>query len=607
MLSLQWCPGTTRENVSPVKKKRTGTPSPSISPSPNNLGAEARAPPLASAPPSASAPPPPAPTPTSPPASPAAPKSASSDGETWFFNCRCGEKGWGLDDGTAQWQCEKCHSWQHERCVSIGGGGVPSPYLCHECAPVAAPTCVLARAAARPLEPEKSQYEIERDERIKRNADFLASLGLGGGLAPAEEKKKVKKPAVKKRKAEPREPARKSSRVRGEAAKDYVAEDGGDDDAAAAWTPRAARAPRGKRLPAAAVAELERQCGEVRSLTAAERAAADVARAGLAEYGNAAGRARAYLATVENLRRPRWLETLEASSILAGKSQSNRDKVMVVLEKCAAGLGVGAVAWPSPFLCDAELPMTLGSDVEMLKYCGKRLECAHGADISNGWAYSHAFGKLKAYQTALLGEAAFDAPPLSELDDDAVEALVPDHIKAVCAARPVTPEPAPAPEGGAAPAAPEAAAAPAAPEPEPAATPESEPAATPESERAATPPPEPMDLDGGTPVDRLKAMEERILEERRVREAPADAPLPEPEAPPAEAPPAEAPPAAPAAAEAPVVAEVPVVAEAPAPAEAAAPAAEKKQTDLRTFFAPKPKKQPEPKKQQTLDSFFKKA
>ena len=289
MLSLQWCPGTTRENVSPVKKKRTGTPSPSISPSPNNL----------------------APTPTSPPASPAAPKSASSDGETWFFNCRCGEKGWGLDDGTAQWQCEKCHSWQHERCVSIGGGGVPSPYLCHECAPVAAPKCVLARAAARPLEPEKSQYEIERDERIKRNADFLASLGLGGGLAPTEEKKKVKKPAVKKRKAEPREPARKSSRVRGEAAKDYVAEDGGGDDGgeAAAWTPRAARAPRGKRLPAAAVAELERQCGEVRSLTAAERAAAGVARAGLAEYGNAAGRARAYLATVENLRRPRWLET----------------------------------------------------------------------------------------------------------------------------------------------------------------------------------------------------------------------------------------------------------------------------------------------------------
>ena len=181
MLSLQWCPGTTRENVSPVKKKRTGTPSPSISPSPNNLAPEARAPP-----PAASAPPA-APTPTSPPASPAAPKSASSDGETWFFNCRCGEKGWGLDDGTAQWQCEKCHSWQHERCVSIGGGGVPSPYLCHECAPVAAPKCVLARAAARPLEPEKSQYEIERDERIKRNEAFMASIGIdphGKGALP---------------------------------------------------------------------------------------------------------------------------------------------------------------------------------------------------------------------------------------------------------------------------------------------------------------------------------------------------------------------------------------------------------------------------------------
>ncbi|KAH8049467.1 exodeoxyribonuclease III [Aureococcus anophagefferens] len=97
---------------------------------------------------------------------------------------------------------------------------------------------------------------------------------------------------------------------------------------------------------------------------------------------------------------------------------------MVVLEKCAAGLGVGAVAWPQPFLCDAELPMTLGADVEMLKYCGKRLECAHGADISNGWAYSHAFGKLKAYQTALLGEAAFSSAAAVGLRQRRPSALV---------------------------------------------------------------------------------------------------------------------------------------------------------------------------------------
>ena len=30
--------------------------------------------------------------------------------------------------------------------------------------------------------PPKSQYEIERDERIARNEAFMRSLGLGGGL-----------------------------------------------------------------------------------------------------------------------------------------------------------------------------------------------------------------------------------------------------------------------------------------------------------------------------------------------------------------------------------------------------------------------------------------
>ena len=59
--------------------------------------------------------------------------------------------------------------------------------------------------------------------------------------------------------------------------------------------------------------------------------------------------------------------------------------------------------WPDRArLCDHQNPLTLGSDTELLKYCGKRLEVVHGEDTSNGWAYTHALGKLKAYQALLV-------------------------------------------------------------------------------------------------------------------------------------------------------------------------------------------------------------
>ncbi|KAH8091148.1 exodeoxyribonuclease III [Aureococcus anophagefferens] len=122
-------------------------------------------------------------------------------GETWRFKCHCGVDCQDFDDGEAMWQCEQCESWQHARCAmpSCMHRICPDPYFCRECAPIVAQKRP-APPAGPPPEPEKSPYEKERDARIARNADFLASLGLGGGLAPTEEKKKK---TVKKRKAEP--------------------------------------------------------------------------------------------------------------------------------------------------------------------------------------------------------------------------------------------------------------------------------------------------------------------------------------------------------------------------------------------------------------------
>ena len=99
---------------------------------------------------------------------------------------------------------------------------------------------------------------------------------------------------------------------------------------------------------------------------------------------------------------------------------------MVVLERCAAGIGLTLPHWPDRArLCDHQCPLTLGSDTELLKYCGKRLEVVHGEDTSNGWAYTHALGKLKAYQALLVTEAAFSNVPLADLEQAALERLMP--------------------------------------------------------------------------------------------------------------------------------------------------------------------------------------
>ena len=111
---------------------------------------------------------------------------------------------------------------------------------------------------------------------------------------------------------------------------------------------------------------------------------------------------------------------------LSTKNATHTDKVMVVLERCAAGIGLTLPHWPDRArLCDHQNPLTLGSDTELLKYCGKRLEVVHGEDTSNGWAYTHALGKLKAYQALLVTEQAFSNVPLADLEQAALEKLMP--------------------------------------------------------------------------------------------------------------------------------------------------------------------------------------
>ena len=281
--------------------------------------------------------------------------------------------------------------------------------------------------------PPKSQYEIERDERIARNEAFMRSLGLGGGLGAVVPQ--LRRPAAaprpkRPRDWEPREGERKSSRLAGEPAPDLfdVRRDALAEADAEAPARRCAhfRVPRGSRLTEDASTSLNNVCGETRSLTEAELKAAKEARERLEGEWNRASDCRRVMAAIPNLRRPPWLASLERSPILSTKNATHTDKVMVVLERCAAGIGLTLPHWPDRArLCDHQCPLTLGSDTELLKYCGKRLEVVHGEDTSNGWAYTHALGKLKAYQALLVTEAAFSNVPLADLEQGELERLMP--------------------------------------------------------------------------------------------------------------------------------------------------------------------------------------
>jgi len=85
----------------------------------------------------------------------------------------------------------------------------------------AAPAAAAPMAAITPIaNPEGlSEYELERKARIERNEAFMASLGLGGGLAAVDEgkRKAASQRGVSRKRAKkaPSEPPRRSQRVQG--------------------------------------------------------------------------------------------------------------------------------------------------------------------------------------------------------------------------------------------------------------------------------------------------------------------------------------------------------------------------------------------------------
>ena len=214
----------------------------------------------------------------------------------------------------------------------------------------------------------KSQYEIERDERIKRNEAFLVSLGLGkDGAAKLKAPKKASAPRTPRAK-KVRGPRRTSSRLSGGAAPvERLSYDASHFDE----TPRPKK--RARRGPKA-----------VDYMTDAERAM-------LGEFDMDA-----------------FEEFLTDEHPI---SEDNRRQVMRQAEKLVSGQGVRydspTYGWDEGVVFRKGEPVTMSSDIIQVIADARDFEDEHGRDHGNGWLLNHPLRKLLIFQTHVArGEAA---------------------------------------------------------------------------------------------------------------------------------------------------------------------------------------------------------
>jgi len=152
-----------------------------------------------------------------------------------------------------------------------------------------------------------------------------------------------------------------------------------------------------------------------------ELSANSIGRLGAIKMGNAEyyGNARDTLKQQSGIRLPGWLDQLE-KVVLGGKSVANRNQTMFALERACCGLGLRHRSWPDSVGLLVGRGLTLGADTEALKREGQKMEAEHGDDVSNGWAYNHALGKLRFFQIHLL-RTKIASRELDCKDDDLFE------------------------------------------------------------------------------------------------------------------------------------------------------------------------------------------
>jgi hypothetical protein len=213
------------------------------------------------------------------------------------------------------------------------------------------------------VSPEKSVYELERDERIKRNAAFLESLGLGPN-GDAKLKKKARPSVKKARPSVPLSERRRSARLNDGAGHTPVRltyDEFSDDE-------RPRKRNRGVR----------RAVVEASSLSEEERA-------NLGEWDMEA-----------------FEEFLTDEHPI---SEDNRRSVLRQATKLVSGAGVHyaspSYGWPDHVKFREGEPVKITDDIVAITYAAKAFEDEHGRDHGNGWLLNHPLRKLIIYQQHL--------------------------------------------------------------------------------------------------------------------------------------------------------------------------------------------------------------
>lgn len=269
-----------------------------------------------------------------------------------------------------------------------------------------------------------SAYELKRLQNIAGNNAKLAALGLEEAASAMRTqakggRKRQRVPAEPK--AKPPPPTR-SSRSRGPAPElhdvpaeldDRAIEDQ-DGDGLSSGPEKLKRSSDKPRL----TAEQQAKLNTLEPVSSAPLTETDIAPIGMADADLKANRTpggwqahkskgtsmygekRAILqdaARRHGLRWPEWLGKIEAALPPMGTKQDARDQTMYTIERAACGLGLTYKHWPEGVGVllagkeDASPPplprlLTLGSDTEVLKREGQRLEYKFGRDAGNGCA-----------------------------------------------------------------------------------------------------------------------------------------------------------------------------------------------------------------------------
>ena len=225
---------------------------------------------------------------------------------------------------------------------------------------------------AKPWAPaKKSQYELERDARIKRNEEWMIAHGFNPyGSGPLTENKKKAPPRPRTpKKYVPESERRRSPRLAGETAgPERLTYDLSDDEG----PKRPSQSSRRKRVLV------------VDDLSDEQRAALP-----------------------EGFTMDAFIE----SPVIKELSEQNRRSVIRQVRKLVSGEGVTYSYWPDNVVFRKGEPVTMQSDISKIIDDARDYEDQYGEDRGHGWLLNHPLRKLLFYQhyldtTARLAPAA---------------------------------------------------------------------------------------------------------------------------------------------------------------------------------------------------------